>query len=49
MKLFALLLILFTSQTMTQENLELDSVLSILAKPKLAMATEGYSMDAIRS
>lgn len=48
MKVYALLFALSVSQSMAHENLEVDSMLSILAKPKLAMQLESRPVDAIR-
>ncbi|HEY3301659.1 MAG TPA: hypothetical protein VGJ90_12885 [Methylophilaceae bacterium] len=48
MKIYALLFALTISPSMAHENLEVDSMLSILAKPKLAMQIESPPVDAIR-
>lgn len=48
MKVFAILLALTISHAIAHENLEVDSMLSILAKPKLATQNDYYPIDAVR-
>jgi hypothetical protein len=49
MKIYALLFALTFSQSMAHENLEVDSMLSILAKPKLAMQFESPTINPINN